>query len=295
MNGVINIFKPRGMTSHDVVGILRKILNTKKIGHTGTLDPNVSGVLPLCVGKATRIAEYLLDSDKEYIGELRLGYGTDSQDMDGKVVLSSEKSVSNEDIISVMGKFQGDILQVPPMYSAVKHKGKKLYELAREGIQVERPPRRARIYHLDILEIGQDRTVLFKANCSKGTYIRTLCHDIGLELGSYAYMSFLIRTQTGSFKLADSYSLDYLRSLSKDQIQDLLVPMDKAIDHIDKIHLEEDLYFKISNGLLINMEDTSYDTNRLYRIYCGHTFMGMGKIIYKDKIRYLKMDKVLLI
>lgn len=146
MNGVINIFKPKGMTSHDAVSALRKILKIKKIGHIGTLDPNAAGVLPLCIGKATRIVEYLVDLDKEYIGELTLGIRTDTQDMDGKVIYTSDKEVDERQIYSIMEKYKGNLSQLPPMYSALKHKGKKLYELAREGKTVERQARNIKIH-----------------------------------------------------------------------------------------------------------------------------------------------------
>lgn len=296
MNGVINFFKPKGMTSHDAVNLLRKALNMKRIGHTGTLDPNASGVLPLCIGKGTRIAEYLLDIDKEYLGELTLGISTDTQDQDGKVISSSDKVVGEEDIMKVMSKYIGDISQLPPMYSALKQNGKKLYELAREGKTVERNPRNITIYEQKILNIEENRRILFFTKCSRGTYIRTLCDDIGMDLGTYGHMSYLLRVGVGSFKIENSYSIEYIRSLDSEELSKIIIPMDKALDHFDKIVVQEELYSKIVNGIVLPFEmNEEFKTNKLYKIYCKDVFMGIGRIINKDTEFYLKMDKVLII
>ncbi len=297
MNGVINFYKPKGMTSHDAVNLLRKALNTKKIGHTGTLDPNASGVLPLCVGKGTRIAEYLLDIDKEYIGELTLGLRTDTQDQDGKVISFSEKRVNQEDIITAMSKYIGEIRQIPPMYSALKHKGKKLYELAREGIEVERKSRMINIYDQKILNIDDDKKVLFYTKCSRGTYIRTLCDDIGMDLGTYGYMSYLLRVGVGPFKIENSYSIDYIKSLkSIDQISEIMTPMDKALAHFSNIVIEKELYQKLINGVSLPIDpNKGYVLNKLYKVYCNDIFIGIGRPIENNSEIVLKMDKVLII
>ncbi len=296
MNGVINFFKPKGMTSHDAVGLLRKTLKTKKIGHTGTLDPNASGVLPLCIGKGTRIAEYLLDSNKEYIGELTLGYRTDTQDIDGKIISSSDKIVGEEDIITAMSRYTGDISQLPPMYSALKHKGKKLYELAREGKTVERNPRNITVYEQKILNIEDCRKVIFYTKCSRGTYIRTLCDDIGIDLGTYGYMSYLLRVGVGSFKIEDSYSIEYIKTLNSEEISKIIIPMDKALGHLEQFIVPEELYHKLINGVVlqINLMDES-KANKLLRVYCKDMFIGIGKISSSDSKFYLKMEKVLII
>lgn len=295
MKGVINLFKPRGMTSHDAVNLMRKIFKTKKVGHTGTLDPNATGVLPICIGKGTRISEYLLDVDKEYIGELTLGMRTDTQDIDGKVIETSKKEVTRDEIISSMSKYTGDIFQLPPMYSALKHKGKKLYELAREGIVVERKPRKVKIYDLRIKNIQDNRRIIFQTKCSRGTYIRTLCDDIGNDLGTYGYMSFLIRTGVGDFRLEDSYSIEYLRSLTSDELSMLLTPMDKALSHFDEYIVEDNLYSKLINGVVLEVE--SNEDNNLdnpIKIYCKGEFIGVGRITQRESKIILKMDKVLL-
>lgn len=296
MNGVINFFKPKGMTSHDAVNLLRKALNMKKIGHTGTLDPNASGVLPLCIGKGTRIAEYLLDIDKEYLGELTLGIRTDTQDQDGKVISFSDKVVGEEDIMKVMSRYTGNISQLPPMYSALKQNGKKLYELAREGKTVERNPRNIEIYEQKILSIEENRRILFSTKCSRGTYIRTLCDDIGMDLGTYGHMSYLLRVGVGSFKIENSYSIEYIKSLDSEELSKIIIPMDKALDHFDKIVVQGELYSKIVNGIVLPFEmNEEFKTNKLYKIYCKDIFMGIGRIINKDTEFYLKMDKVLII
>lgn len=294
MKGIINFYKPRGMTSHDAVYYFRRLLGIKKIGHTGTLDPEVSGVLPMCIGKATRMSEYVLEVDKEYVGELTLGIETDSQDIEGKVVNYSSKRVDEKEIKAVFNSYRGEIFQTPPMYSAVKHQGKKLYELAREGKTVERKSRRAMIYKLDILNIENNEKILFYTRCSKGTYIRTLCNDIGNDLNTYGYMSHLIRVGVGDFKIEDSLSMDYLNSLDKDALKGILLDMDLAASNFKKIIIEESLYDKLTNGIKIDMESyLDLNIDERYRIYCRGDFIGIGRIIIKENSRRLKMDKVL--
>lgn len=295
MNGVINFFKPAGMTSHDAVSLIRRTLKMKRVGHTGTLDPNATGVLPICIGKGTRIAEYLLDIDKEYIGELTLGCRTDTLDMDGKVIEYSDKEVEEEDIMNTIVKYRGNILQYPPMYSAVKHKGKKLYELAREGVVIERKPREVTIYDLDVLNIEDNRKIIINTRCSKGTYIRTLCDDIGSDLGTYAYMSYLIRTGVGGFTINESYSIEYIKTLDIDGIKSIIVPMDKALEHFNKFVVADEFYSKIINGMMIEVESINIDKKQdLLRVYCKDEFIGIGYLIEKEQKNYLKMQKVLI-
>ena len=296
MDGVINFFKPKGMTSHDAVSFLRRTLKTKRIGHTGTLDPEVSGVLPLCVERGTRIAEYLLDIDKEYIAEITLGMKTETQDQEGKVVSVSDKEVTKEDILNTMVNYTGEISQVPPMYSALKHKGRKLYELAREGKTVERKPRDIIIYNQEILNIENNRKILFYTKCSKGTYIRTLCDDIGEDLGTYGYMSYLIRVGVGNFKIENAYSMDYISSLNPEEISKIITPMDEALPNFDSLILPDNLFSKVINGVKITMDfDEKYELDKLYKIYSKEKFIGIGRIILIDSIKHLKMNKVLLI
>lgn len=299
MKGVINIIKPEGMTSHDVVNFLRKKLNIKRIGHTGTLDPMATGVLPICIGKATRISEYLLNLDKEYIGELTLGSETDTQDSSGQVINKSDKKVDKDLIINSMAKFVGDIEQVPPMYSALKHKGKKLYELAREGITIERKSRPITIFNLEVLKIEKNRKILFKVKCSKGTYIRTLCNDIGIDLGTFGHMSSLQRISTGTFKIEDGYSLEYIEKLTFEEIKKILMPMEDALPHIEKLIVKDEYYSRLINGVKILIKNQEYNNidfkeNNIYRVYCKDDFIGIGKIINQESKLLLKMDKVLI-
>ncbi|TJX16221.1 tRNA pseudouridine(55) synthase TruB [Tissierella creatinini] len=295
MDGVINFFKPRGMTSHDAVYFFRRLLKIKKIGHTGTLDPNATGVLPICIGKATRISEYLLGVDKEYIGELTLGVSTDTQDSDGIVTNKSIKKVTDDEIKSVFSSFKGNILQVPPMYSALKIDGKKLYDLAREGKHVERKPREVSIKSLTIMDIHNSKEIIFKTKCSRGTYIRTLCDDIGISLGTYGYMSYLLRTGVGNFRIENAYGMETLQNMNNGQVLDILIPLDEAISHIERIDVPDGFYKRLVNGALIPMGDNymcSLDNS--FRIYCRQNFIGIGNILMREGCFYLKMDKVLL-
>lgn len=207
MDGVIVIRKEKGFTSHDVVAKLRGILHMKKIGHTGTLDPDAEGVLPVALGKATRLVDMITDKEKTYEAVMRLGVVTDTQDMSGTVLSqTTELSVTEEELCTVVSSFVGDYMQVPPMYSALKVNGKKLYELAREGKTVERKPKPVHFYEIEILDISFP-LVHFRVTCSKGTYIRTLCHDIGEKLGCGAAMESLLRTKVGRFTLDDAITL----------------------------------------------------------------------------------------
>ncbi len=214
IDGIINVHKEAGYTSHDVVAKLRGILRQKKIGHTGTLDPEATGVLPVCLGKGTRLCDMLTDKEKTYEAELLLGVETDTQDMTGRVLCQKEVFCTPQEVETVVQSFLGEQMQIPPMYSALKVNGKKLYELAREGIEVERKPRPVHFYEIKILAIELPR-VKMQVTCSKGTYIRTLCHDIGRKLGCGAAMERLIRIQVGRFTLAESHTLEEIQEYAK--------------------------------------------------------------------------------
>lgn len=293
MNGIINFFKPRGMTSHDAVNLFRKLLDIKRIGHSGTLDPNATGVLPICIGKATRVSEYFNEMDKEYIGELTLGMSTDTQDIDGQVLKTSNTRVTEKQIIESFNGFKGQVTQVPPMYSALKHKGKKLYELAREGKEVVREPRNINIKELRIINNYNNSEITFYTKCSKGTYIRTLCNDIGEDLQTYGFMSYLIRVGVGNFKIENAYGKDFLKSLNKNELEKLLKPMDSALTHLDEIVVEDNYYRKLINGAKIYISNSNYTENKRYRIYCLGKFIGIGRITWANNSPLLKMDKML--
>lgn len=213
MFGFLNIYKPKGMTSHDVVAILRRITKVKQIGHTGTLDPFAEGVLPIAIGKATRLIEYLND-DKAYIGTIKLGKSTTTYDSEGEVTNSSDKEVSIDEINSILNQYKGRITQYPPIYSAIKINGKKLYEYARKGETVEVQPREVSIYKLNILNYNSETKELeIYVECSKGTYIRSLANDIGETLGAYGYLSALKRVKAGDFEIKASVKLEDLQSI----------------------------------------------------------------------------------
>ena len=216
IHGVINVYKEQGFTSHDVVAKLRGIVGQKKIGHTGTLDPDAVGVLPVCLGRATKLCDMLTDKDKVYEAVMLLGVETDTQDTTGQILKSSETDeLTEEQVRAAVLDFVGDYNQVPPMYSALKINGKKLYELAREGKTVERAARRVQIFGIEILSIALPR-VTMKVHCSKGTYIRTLCHDIGQKLGCGACMEKLTRTKVSRFEIKDSLTLAQIEVLKKE-------------------------------------------------------------------------------
>jgi tRNA pseudouridine55 synthase len=271
MNGVINIYKPKGMTSHDVVSKIRKISGIKKVGHTGTLDPDAKGVLPICIGKATKLADMLTFSDKRYTALLRLGVVTDTQDLTGNVLFEREVSVTKEEFLNATKKFVGEIEQIPPMYSAVKIGGKKLYELARKGIEVERKPRKITIYGINVLSFdGKDAKL--DISCSKGTYIRTLCHDIGDLLGCGGCMAELVRTQSSIFKAEDAVSIDELTS---ENIEGFLIPPDVLFD-FEKIVVTGEVERKICNGNAAFVPGIS--EGKYYRVYGGNgNFLCISK------------------
>lgn len=259
-DGVIPINKPKGMTSHNVVAKLRRILGIKRIGHTGTLDPDVSGVLPICIGKATRLSEYIMELPKTYIGQLTLGVSTTTQDSSGEIIAQIEvKELTEEMIKGTISSFIGEIEQIPPMYSAVKMNGKKLYEIARQGKEVERKPRTVTIHQLEIISIDLDRanpTIDFIVTCSKGTYVRTLCVDIGANLGYPAHMSSLVRTKSGNFSIEESYTLEEVeQKVGSNNIENIIVPMRATLPQFEELVITDDqIIDNIFNGQVIHLD-----------------------------------------
>lgn len=246
-NGIIVINKEKGYTSHDVVNVVRKTLNMRKVGHTGTLDPEAEGVLPICLGKGTKVSDMLMFSDKEYIAGVKLGISTDTQDIWGNMINTSDKVVSREEFEAVVNSFVGEIIQVPPMYSAIKVNGKKLYEYAREGKEVERKERRVKIYSIDVLSFGDE--IKIKVACSKGTYIRTLINDIGEKLGTYACMNSLVRTKSSVFTLENAVSLDELKAYAIDGTAgEHIMSIDSVFEDYPAIYLDDEQTKRITNG-----------------------------------------------
>lgn len=256
INGIIVVHKEAGFTSHDVVAKMRGICGQKRIGHTGTLDPMATGVLPVCLGSATRICDMLTDRDKEYEAELLLGVVTDTQDITGKVLSECVPDVSEEEVRKVMLSFRGEYSQVPPMYSALKVNGKKLYELAREGKEVERKARKVVIRELEILECSFP-VVRFRTVCSKGTYIRTLCADVGERLGCGGTMQSLRRTRVGEFELGNACTLGELQQLKDShRLSEAVIPVDRVFRNCPALHVCRDHRKLLENGNAISQEQT---------------------------------------
>lgn len=275
INGVIIINKEQGFTSHDVVAIMRKILGTKKVGHTGTLDPQATGVLPICVGKGTKASDMLLNSDKEYVARVRLGTTTDTEDIWGEVLNTTDCSHITYDMVcSATKDFVGEIEQLPPMYSAVKIGGKKLYEYARSGVEVERKSRKVIIHNIAVENFSEGEFTL-RVSCSKGTYIRTLCADIGKKLGVGACMSGLIRTKSSVFTLDMAKTIDEVKELaSEGNIQKHIISVDALFAELPEIHLNDDYTAKILNGMFLSIP---YPKGK-YRVYSAKgEFICIGK------------------
>ena len=294
IHGIINVYKEKGYTSHDVVAKLRGIAGQKKIGHTGTLDPDAEGVLPVCLGKATKVCELLTDKDKTYRAVLFLGQTTDTQDASGTVLGTSDISNLNEaQVTEAVQSFVGEYAQIPPMYSALKVGGKKLYELAREGKTVERKARNVMIHSIKILRVDLPRAEM-EVSCSKGTYIRTLCHDIGEKLGVGGCMESLLRVQVGRFVLADSLRLSEIQKAKEDgNLEKILQPIDSVFEQYRAVRIRPDQEKRLQNGNSFRKPDRlqNYDDQEMVRVYDsnGH-FAAVYRYVEKDhEFRIVKM------
>ena len=276
MEGIINVNKPKGITSFDVIRRLRKILSTRKIGHTGTLDPMAEGVLLVCVGKATKLAQDIEASSKEYVAEFELGYKTDTYDIEGVVTDRKEDfSVSETELCEVMEKFIGDIEQIPPMYSAIKINGQKLYDLARKGETIERAPRKIRIENIELLEFDGKKAKI-KCSVSKGTYIRSLIYDIGEKLGTFAVMTSLTRTKVGEETIDKSFTLSEIENLKNEGKENFITSVEDYFTY-PKINIEGEknrTLFLNGNTLIFNEEDG------MKRVYENDKFLGLASLKY---------------
>lgn len=285
MDGILIINKPKGFTSHDVVNVLRKQLNTKKIGHTGTLDPNATGVLPILVGRATKLSKYLIEHNKEYIAELKLGIKTTTGDIEGEVI--KQKAVPNIEIKNLekcLESFLGKQKQVPPIYSSIKINGKKAYEYAREGKSIELQPRDIEIMNISLIKF-EEKVITFKVQCSKGTYIRVLCEDIAEKLGTVGTMQNLCRTRVDEFIIEDSISLEYIKTNNIESIKEKMISIENVFSNISMIELNNKKRESFLNGVKL-----SYDLDDgLYKVYNNKCFIGFG--IVQDK--HLKRDVVI--
>lgn len=250
MFGFLNIYKPKGKTSHDVIAILRRITKIKQIGHTGTLDPFAEGVLPVCVGKATRLIEYL-DDDKAYVGTIQFGSSTTTYDIEGEEVNFSDKKITKEELEKILPQFRGEISQLPPIYSAIKVNGKKLYDYARKGEEVKIEPRVVNIYKLEVVSFDEEKqTAELLIECSKGTYIRSIANDIGETLGCFGHLIRLVRTKAGKFELKNAVKLDDFGTI--EAVQDkIFYPLEYL--NQQKYELNENEKEKVSHGIAINI------------------------------------------
>ena len=298
MNGILPLWKERGMTSHDCVFKLRKILKTKKVGHTGTLDPAVEGVLPICIGQATRIAEYLTDAGKTYEAVVSIGRTTTTEDAEGETVEEnlSPKSFSREYLLAALQQLTGEIEQTPPMYSAVKVNGKRLYEYARKGEIVERPTRKVTIYSLELLDDaqnfeGEEVTFRIRVACSKGTYIRTLAVQIGEKLGFPAHMASLVRTASGTFSEKNCVTLKQVEEIMNEgKINDVILPVEYALDSYPSIEVDETIEKQILNGQVLPIHALLKENDKIV-----YSIQGKAYAVYiqhPTKEGYMKPEKM---
>lgn len=303
IHGVINVYKEQGFTSHDVVAKLRGIVGQKKIGHTGTLDPDAVGVLPVCLGRATKLCDMLTDKDKVYEAVMLLGVETDTQDVTGQVLKTYDTTgLTEKQVRDAVAGFEGDYDQIPPMYSALKVNGKKLYELAREGKTVERAARRVQIFDIEILNIELPR-VKMRVHCSKGTYIRTLCHDIGQRLGCGACMEKLTRTKVSRFEIKDSLTLAQIEALKKEnRLPEIVIPIDQMFADYVRITVSGEAARLAYNGNGIKDRDVRKEKNVLDEAYVRvyddvGDFIGVYQYHEKEheylirKMFYIKEEK----
>ena len=291
MNGVLNIFKPKGMSSFDAVRIVKKVAGTGKVGHTGTLDPEATGVLPICIGKATKIIDYIMNSEKVYEVTLKLGIRTTTYDLEGEVLEEKDcNHLTDVEILLAVNSFIGEYSQVPPMYSALKQNGVRLYELARKGIEVEREGRLITIYNIEDIKINNPY-ISMKVSCSKGTYIRSLCYDIGEKLGVFATMTELNRAKTSVFSQEESININ---DLTKENINEYILSMEEALEKYDKIIVRGKYVNLLINGVRVGDNRFTNDkviNQKLYRVYDEeNNFIGLGK---KNDLGF-KIEKLLI-
>ncbi|MFH0332500.1 tRNA pseudouridine(55) synthase TruB [Clostridium perfringens] len=292
MNGVINIYKNTGMTSFDVVAMVRRVAKMKKVGHTGTLDPAASGVLPVCLGKATKIIDYIMENKKVYRVNLKLGMVTDTYDLEGEVLREEDAShITKDEILNCINSFLGTIDQVPPMYSALKQNGVRLYELARQGIEVHREARKVTIYSIENIKIESNDNIQMDVCCSKGTYIRSLCYDIGEKLNVGATMTALERIQNGTFTKEEAINIE---DLTEELLEKHITSIEKALDSFEKITVNEKFGKLLRNGVKVfdnRMYSEEVEFNKLYRVYEDNgVFLGLGK---RDE-KGFKLEKLLI-
>ncbi|WP_180087790.1 tRNA pseudouridine(55) synthase TruB [Acinetobacter sp. YH12134] len=281
VHGVFLLNKPLGISSNAALQKVRWLYRAQKAGHTGALDPLASGLLPICLGEATKFSHFLLDSTKRYQTTIQLGHSTTTGDVEGEVLLEAAvPALTEENILTVLAQFTGDIQQVPPMYSALKKEGRPLYELARKGIEIERDARPISIYALELLGFTDD-SITLDVTCSKGTYIRVLGEDIAKALGSYGHLTYLHRIQTGHFDLIPSYTLDYLESLSEAEREVLLLPVYAPIEHFPQVQVPEGRAEYFCRGMESNIDHTAATQVLVFE---GEKCLGLAEITDKKRL-----------
>lgn len=293
INGVICINKPQDFTSFDVVAIMRRAAGTRKIGHGGTLDPMATGVLPIYIGRAAKTADLNPVSDKKYRATFRLGVTTDTEDKWGNVLTKDEKPVTPAEITDAVKSMQGDIMQTPPMYSAIKINGKRLYDLARQGIEVERAARPVTVYSIELSDYDEEnRTGTLDIHCSKGTYIRTIISDIGKKLCTGAIMTSLCRTMAAGFTLDDCYDIEKLRNMPPEDTAKLVIPTERVFSCYDEINLDDTQKKLFMNGMMLDCSrmDISYPAGTHLRLKHGETFIGVAKVNEENGLKSVYLN-----
>lgn len=293
INGVICINKPQDFTSFDVVAIMRKSAGTRKIGHGGTLDPMATGVLPIYIGRAAKTADLNPVSDKKYRAMFRLGVTTDTEDVWGNILTEDDTPVSPDRVSEAVKSMQGDIMQTPPMYSAIKVNGKRLYDLARQGIEIERAARPVTVYSIELSDYDEEkRTGTLDIHCSKGTYIRTIISDIGKKLGTGAIMTSLCRTMAAGFTLDDCHSIEKLRNMPPEDTARLVLPTERVFSCYDEISLDDTQKKLFMNGMILDCArmDISYPAGTHLRLKHGDTFIGVAKVNEENGLKSVYLN-----
>lgn len=294
VSGVIVVDKHEGVTSFRIIAILRRLFDTSQVGHTGTLDPMATGVLPVLIGRAVKACDYIMAQDKCYVAELKLGIETDTEDVTGEILRKCDDIPPEDEVRRCIASFVGEIAQIPPMYSAIKVGGRKLVDIAREGGEVERRPRPVTIHSIDTEKVSDD-TYRIHVSCSKGTYIRTLCADIGKSLGCGAAMSALRRTETGSFSLDDAYTIEQLEVMSAEERQALVLPTESLFDDMDTVSLPQFFANLFISGAPLYQKKirAKVPAGKTVKVKYGNEFLGLGRgDTLSDGTEVLKAEKL---
>lgn len=294
MFGILNVYKPKGMTSHDVVSFVRRKLHMKRVGHTGTLDPMAEGVLPILIGKATKLSDMIMADEKRYLARVRLGIVTDTDDVSGVTLETKEVCVGEKELLKAVDSFIGETQQIPPMYSAIKVNGQKLYQLARKGALVERKPRNVHVFSAEVSNFDGTSFDL-SVHCSKGTYIRALCRDIGEKLGTGAAMESLVRIQSGMFSLENANTLESIEQASENgEIETLFISVEDVLSDITKVSVDEKTAEKIKNGLRLRpaqLQIATFCEGDRFRIYNNDALLAILKVVLDENCFVLAIEK----